>query len=268
MKKFIKIDIQQSNPEDCEMLIADLSEHDFYAFEQNKNTFSAYISEEDFDEEIVRSLLPAFTNYTYSIIEDRNWNEEWESGFQPVIINNFAGIRASFHEPIKNVAHEIIITPKMSFGTGHHATTCLMIEVMSHIDFKNKSVLDFGTGTGVLSILAEKLGASSVLAIDCDEWSINNAQENIHMNSCKKILIEKRDNIIGIPVVDIILANITCNVLEENAENLLMKGSHLVLSGFLLNDEKKIDSAFVKSHFNKTRKLQKDEWVALQYVSQ
>jgi ribosomal protein L11 methyltransferase len=268
MKKFIKVDIQQSNPEDCEMLIAQLSEHDFYAFEQNENTLSAYISEEDFDEEILRSLLPALTSYTCSVIEDRNWNEEWEREFQPVTINNFAGIRASFHEPMKGVAHEIIITPKMSFGTGHHATTCLMVELMSYIDFKNKSVLDFGTGTGVLAILAEKLGASSVLAIDCDEWSINNAHENIHMNSCKKILIEKRDNILGIPVVDIILANITCNVLDENAENLLMKGSQLVLSGFLLNDEKKIDSAFVKNLFNKKHRLQRNEWLALRYENQ
>ncbi len=150
MKKFIKTDIEQTSAEDCEILIAELSEHDFYAFEQNENIVSAYISEENFDEEVLKSLLSPSTNYTYSIIEDRNWNEEWESGLQPVCINNFAGIRASFHEPIKNVAHEIIITPKMSFGTGHHATTFLMIELMSYIDFKNKSVLDFGTGTGIL----------------------------------------------------------------------------------------------------------------------
>ena len=127
-------------------------------------------------------MLPENTIYKYSIIEDKNWNEEWESQLQPVTINNFAGIRASFHEPLKNVEHEIIITPKMSFGTGHHATTFLMVEQMEKINFKNKTVLDFGTGTGILAILAEKLGAASVLAIDYDEWSINNALENIEAN--------------------------------------------------------------------------------------
>jgi ribosomal protein L11 methyltransferase len=268
MKKFVKIDIQQATPGDCEILMAKLSEQDFYAFEQNENVLSAYIARDDFDEELLKSLLPSLTNYTCSIIPDRNWNEEWERGFQPISINNFAGIRASFHEPMKGVEHEIIITPKMSFGTGHHATTSLMIGLMSQIDFKNKSVLDFGTGTGILAILAEKLGASSVIAIDCDEWSIDNAHENIHMNSCKKILIEKTDNIIGIPCVDIILANITCNILEENAEDLLIKGSELVLSGFLLSDEEKIDTSFAKNLFKKKQRLQRIEWLALHYVNQ
>ena len=267
MKNFIKIEIEIASSERGEILMAEFSENNFYAFEQSETCLTAYIKEEDFNEINFKIFLPENTIYKQSIIEDRNWNDEWEREFQPVTINNFAGIRASFHEPMKGVAHEIIITPKMSFGTGHHATTTLMIELMSHIDFKNKSVLDFGTGTGILAILAEKLGASSVIAIDNDEWSINNAHENIHMNSCKKILIEKTDNIIGIPVVDIILANITCNILEENAENLLMKGSQLVLSGFLLNDEKKIDSAFTKNLFNKKHRLQRNEWLALHYAN-
>ena len=131
--------------------------------------------------------------------------QEWESQLQPVTINNFAGIRASFHKPLENVEHEIIITPKMSFGTGHHATTFLMIELMQKINFKNKKVLDFGTGTGILAILAEKLGAASVLAIDYDEWSINNASENIEANNCKRIITEQRNNIIGISALILLL---------------------------------------------------------------
>jgi ribosomal protein L11 methyltransferase len=129
-----------------------------------------------------------------------------------------------------------------------------MIELMQKINFKNKKVLDFGTGTGVLAILAEKLGASSVLAIDWDEWSINNACENIGINNCKHIIIEKRNNIMGISFVDTVLVNINFNVLEENAKNLstlLKTGSVLIISGFLSNDENNIVSVFVKNDFVK-----------------
>src|SRR5664279_3939273 len=170
MTNYIRTEIVTISAEQSEILIAALSESQFYAFEQEENSLLAYIKQEDFNEEKLKTLLPETVVYTYSVIEDRNWNEEWESGFQPITVHNFVGVRASFHEPLKNVEHDIIITPKMSFGTGHHATTFLMIELMEKIDFKNKRVLDFGTGTGILAILAEKLGAASVLAIDYDEW--------------------------------------------------------------------------------------------------
>jgi len=156
MKNFIKIEIETTSSQDSEILIAELSENNFYAFEQNDNCLIAYIKEEDFDKAKLNMFMPQNATYKYSIIKERNWNADWESQFQPVIINNFAGIRASFHKPLEGVMHEIIITPKMSFGTGHHATTFLMIELMQAIDFRNKKVLDFGTGTGILAILAEK----------------------------------------------------------------------------------------------------------------
>ena len=129
MKNFIKIEVESSSPEDSEILMADLSENDYYAFEQDGNCLIAYIKEEDFDKLRLNRFLPLNATYKYSIIEDRNWNEEWESKMHPIIINNFTGIRASFHKPLQNVEHEIIITPKMSFGTGHHATTFLMIDI-------------------------------------------------------------------------------------------------------------------------------------------
>jgi len=159
----------------------------------------------------------------------------------------------------------------MSFGTGHHATTFLMIELMQKINFKNKKVLDFGTGTGILAILAEKLGAASVLAIDYDEWSINNASENIEANNCKRIITEERNNIMGISCVDTILANINFNVLEENAKNLstlLKTGSVLIISGILSNDENNIVSVFVKNEFVKKQLSQKEEWIALVFEKQ
>jgi len=176
------------------------------------------------------------------------------------------GIRASFHEALEGVEHEIVITPKMSFGTGHHETTCLMVEQMGKINFKNKTVLDFGTGTGILAILAEKLGAASILAIDNDEWSINNAAENTEVNHCKHIYLEKRDNIEGLSCVNILLANINFNVLTQNAKNLsalLESNSLLVISGFLLKDEESIVGIFVKNHFVTIAREQKNEWVSL-----
>lgn len=271
MKNFIQITIQLATNAEAEIALAELSEGDFYAFEQNENILLAYITEQDFEEEELIKLIPASASYTYSVIKDRNWNEEWESNLQPVIINSFVGIRPSFHEPLKAVQHEIIITPKMSFGTGHHATTFLMIELMQKINFKGKSVLDFGTGTGVLAILAEKLGATSVMAIDYDEWSILNAIENIGCNDCKNIIVEQTDTITGISNVDIILANINLAVLEKNAENISLlsgKKSVLVASGFLAKDEEHIVSIFIKNGFIKKRKFEKDEWVALRFENQ
>jgi ribosomal protein L11 methyltransferase len=271
MKNFIKIEVESNSLEESETLMAELSENNFYAFEQIENDLIAYIREDDFNEMNLKTLLPQNTIYKYSIIEDKNWNKEWESQLQPVTINNFAGIRASFHKPIEKVEHEIIITPKMSFGTGHHATTFLMIELMQKINFKNKKVLDFGTGTGILAILAEKLGAASVLAIDYDEWSINNASENIEANNCKRIITEERNNIMGISCVDTILANINFNVLEENAKNLstlLKTGSVLIISGILSNDENNIVSVFVKNEFVKKQLSQKEEWIALVFEKQ
>jgi len=271
MKNFIKIEIETTSSQDSEILIAELSENNFYAFEQNDNCLIAYIKEEDFDKAKLNMFMPQNATYKYSIIKERNWNADWESQFQPVIINNFAGIRASFHKPLEGVMHEIIITPKMSFGTGHHATTFLMIELMQAIDFRNKRVLDFGTGTGILAILAEKLGAASVLAVDYDEWSINNATENISANNCKRIITEQKNNIQGGSGVDIILANINLSVLEENAKQmstLLSKDSVLLVSGILSKDENSIVSVFEKNGFVKKQSAQREDWIALLFGKQ
>lgn len=130
--------------------------------------------------------------YTKSVIKEENWNAVWESNFEPVRVGDFVGIRANFHPHFEpKVAFEIEITPKMSFGTGHHATTFTVIELMESMDFKGKLVYDFGTGTGILAILAEKLGASSILAVDNDDWCIENSIENVQNNGCQLIRIEK-----------------------------------------------------------------------------
>ncbi len=237
MEKFLKIEIVVRSEEEADIYLASLAEINFYAFEQNEKYLIAYIKEENFNEKQFRNILSDDVVYNLISIENKNWNEEWERGFQPVYINDFAGIRASFHKPLQNIKHEIIVTPKMSFGTGHHATTHLMIEQMEQINFKDKSVLDFGTGTGVLAILAEKLGATEVTAIDNDEWSINNAIENVEINNCRKIKVQNKSTLDDLNAQDIILANINLNVLTANAKKISSIAEHrslLLLSGFFV----------------------------------
>src|SRR5450432_2206440 len=172
-----------------EMLIALLSSEAANGFEEEKDVLKVFFLVGDCDEFSIEKIIKQNDlNYFKSIIKEENWNAMWESDFKPVTIGKFCRIRASFHEPGKNVEHDIIITPKMSFGTGHHPTTQLMIEAMEKLEIKEKSVFDFGTGTGILSILADKSGAGNITAIDNDEWSINNAFENFNLNNCHKIL--------------------------------------------------------------------------------
>ena len=266
MKKYFKIQIETASVEEGELLIATLSEIQYYAFEQEGTALNAYIREEDFSELKLTDVLPRNAIFKKEIIEEENWNQQWEQSIEPVIINNFAGIHPVFQEPIKNVKHDIIITPKMSFGTGHHATTFLMIEMMEMIDFSRKEVLDFGTGTGVLAILAEKCGASKILAIDNDEWSINNAKENIKANGCKNISIELRDVLSDVEPMDVILANINLNVLNKFALDLskiLKSGSFLLASGFLLKDVKEMQNIFEEKNVVIKHSQQRGEWMVI-----
>lgn len=265
MKKYFQIQVSVAVPEEKERLIAELCEINFYAFEEEENYLNAYVKEEDFNEEQLKEILKGRFNFTSTIIEEENWNAQWESSIQPVIVNDFAAIRPSFHAPVKDVKHDVIITPKMSFGTGHHATTFLMIELMEKIDFSNKSVLDFGTGTGVLAVLAEKSGAKEVIAIDNDEWSIRNAAENIQANHCSRIRVELKQDLSALPSFDIILANINLNVISHESSalvGLLKAGGTLLVSGFLINDEKEILNIFTKENIIKKESLRRGDWMA------
>jgi ribosomal protein L11 methyltransferase len=266
MSKYFKIDISEVSGEAQDILIAQLSDLGFYAFEQGENCLSAYIEELDFNPENLISVLPLNKNFDKTIIEEENWNSKWESSFQPVLIDDFALIRASFHAPVEVVKHDLVITPKMSFGTGHHATTYLMVQLMKTIDFETKSVLDFGTGTAVLAILAEKSGASKVVAVDYDEWSINNAIENLEANQSKNIVLEQRSELTGLSPVDIVLANINLNVLTEAAQsisNLLKSRGLLLTSGFLVKDEEAMETLFIGKQFVKKCVLNKDGWLSI-----
>lgn len=266
-RKYIKVTIEANTAAQAEELLAFLSECEYYAFEQENNTLNAYVKEEDFDEKyLMELLLERHLEYSKHIIVEQNWNQQWEEGFQPVVVHSFVTVRASFHQPLLQTKHEIIITPKMSFGTGHHATTFLMIEFMEQVNFKNKMVVDFGTGTGVLAILAEKCGASEITAIDVDEWSIENAKENISANNCQHIKLFQRDQVEGISPADVLLANINLDVLKNNSNSIsrsVKKDGLLLISGFLAADETEIESVFQSNGFEKKFQKQRGNWLAM-----
>jgi ribosomal protein L11 methyltransferase len=267
MENYIQLSID-SDPSQQEILIALLSENGFEGFEENQTQLLAFITEKKFNAINVDEILSGISlSYSKKIVEQKNWNEEWEKNFEPVVVNSFCGIRASFHQPIKNVEHEIIITPKMSFGTGHHATTYLMIEAMKNIDLKNKTVLDFGTGTGILAILSEKLGAKKIIAVDNDPWCIENSSENILANNCTKIILEERETI---PFIeggfDIILANINRNIILEQLlffKQQLTPKSVLLVSGLLVEDFEEIEKQSLNYSLCIVSKSLKNNWICL-----
>ena len=267
MSNYIQIKIVTSSAEQSEILIAEISELNFYAFEENENSLSAFINEENYNEEELRKIISAKNlSYTKSIIKETNWNAKWESEFEPIVVDDFVAVRASFHAPIEYVKNEIIITPKMSFGTGHHATTYLMLQQMQHMDFVNKSVLDFGTGTGILAIMAKKLGAIKVIAIDNDEWSINNAKENFIANNCTDIILLQKDNLQDLESFDIILANINLNVITANIKGLINishQSSQLLLSGFLSTDESTMLDTITLAGFKNESTTVRNNWISM-----
>ena len=203
-------------------------------------------------------------------IPSRNWNQEWEKSFSPIIVDDFCTVYAGFHHIQINTPYSILINPEMAFGTGHHETTYLMMQKMRSIAFENCEVLDFGTGTGILAILAEKLGASGVLAIDNDQNAIDCAKKCMVLNDSKSIkcvvsdisIVKNRSN------YNIILANINRNVLLNDASTLYQvntKGGHLLLSGIMLKDFNKIDEAYQNCGYQFVESVQKGEWLCLHY---
>lgn len=255
-------------PEDIQdLLIASLSDFNATGFEQHDEELIAWFNEDDYNEV---EILPLLSSYPYQVerVKEQNWNEIWEQDFQPVVVDDFCAIRAHFHRPITSVQHEIIITPKMSFGTGHHATTYMMIQQMESINFLNKTVFDFGTGTGILAILAEKLGAKHVTAIDVDNWSIDNAAENIERNQCLAINLHLSSKVPDGKIFDIILANINKNVILQHLEDLvkaLNTGGVIVLSGLMKEDEKDIILACKGFPLDLMRNINRGNWISLYF---
>ena len=256
-----------------DILIALLNDIGFTGFEEEDNSLKAFISRDDLDETSFGQVISTTgIKYYKSIIKEINWNEKWEAEFEPVMVLNpktsepFVYIRAAFHPADTTAKFDIVITPKMSFGTGHHATTYLMAEQMDNIDFKNKTVIDFGTGTAVLAILAEKLGAAQIIAIDNDDWSINNAGENIEANHCTKISLVKAETIVSTKKAAIILANINLNIITVNLEAIKTAaepGATILFSGIMVHDEPAILSALQAANIKVKKVFYKNGWIAL-----
>ncbi len=252
-----------------ELLIAGLADR-ADGFEEGDHLLKAFFSNTGITTaELDAITVPLNVGYKMEELEPQNWNALWESNFDPVVVDGFVAVRASFHQPFENVEQEIVINPKMSFGTGHHATTWLMMQQMRDISFAGKRVFDFGTGTGILAILACKQGAAAVLATDIDEWSIENARENFEINHCPGIRLQQSGSAGQEEIFDVILANINRNVLMETLPQLkaqLAPGGVLLLSGLLLADEAGIVNRAVECALIPDGRFLKDNWLCLRFL--
>ena len=296
-KEYIQIAFDFENQDQFEMLVAQLSDIGFEGFNEEEaatgmnngvgmssllgttaglgdgaghcKTFilKSEFESQNLDNNIELIFKQHNLKYYKSIIKEENWNAIWESNFEPVRVGDFVGIRAHFHPSFEPaVRHEITITPKMSFGTGHHGTTFTVMQMMAELDFKGKSVYDFGTGTGILAILAEKLGAATVLGVDNDDWCIENAIENSQNNECKTIKIQKVETAIQSENFDIILANVNRHIIEANMLALSMagqKGAQMVLSGLLIEDQGDMILLATQNGWIFNKQKQKEGWISL-----
>lgn len=268
MKKYLQFSFKTKDTATKEVLLALLAEDGFNGFEETLAGLIAIVDAEIYNEEATDAILNLFPELIpeVSVIEEKNWNELWESNYDAVLVADFVQVRANFHKPMPGIKHEIVITPKMSFGTGHHATTYLMMAEMQHLNFHNKKVIDFGTGTGVLAILAEKLGAAEVYALDNDKWSIENATENLKLNNCKQVILHLADALPESGCAEIILANINLNIIIQNTssiKNNLAAGGIVLFSGLLVSDKNVIAPAIEKAGFKNLNFLEKNGWMLI-----
>jgi ribosomal protein L11 methyltransferase len=265
--KYVKLCFDNVNDEQVDLISALLQDEAPLGFEQMGEQLYVYFSADGYDEtKILEQLQPFSFSFTTSEIAHENWNQQWESNFEPIIINEQIGVRAAFHAPLSTCKYEIVITPKMSFGTGHHETTRMMLEYLCEVDCASKSVFDFGCGTGVLAIFAALRGATPVLGIDNDEWSVENARENADNNGGRAIQISGMsiEEVEG--CYDLILANINLNILVDHCtslKRLLSPGGTLILSGVLQSDIPALEKAFGECGLTLRSQKQKKDWVAL-----
>jgi len=270
MEKYLKVAIHAEQAI-REMLIAELESLGFDSFQELDDELEAYVLEQFFNEKALNTLLKKYEideGFRTEMIQPINWNEEWEKNFQPVYVNQDVQIRASFHEPQPQFRYDIVINPKMSFGTGHHETTHLIIEFQIGLDHQDKAILDLGTGTGILAIMADKLGAKSITATDIDDWSIENCKENFDLNGVKnyRILQGTVDKLTLDGTYPIIFANINKNVLLAELSyysELLAKNGTLILSGFYDTDIDDIAKRASKYSLEIKHKKSMNHWAAL-----
>lgn len=257
-----------------EIFLALLSECEFESFEDTENGLNAYVRKDLDDEqevlERIKLLRDTSIKYIKTEIEQVNWNEVWESGFNPILVNDRCYIRAEFHPERPEIPYEIIIQPKMSFGTGHHETTHLMVEYILELDFEGKDVLDMGCGTSILAILTKMKGANYVEAIDIDEWATENSVENAERNQVEIHIRQGDANSLGDRMFDTIIANIQRNILMEDIPKyvkvLNFAGGELILSGLMEEDFEDISEVCVQHGLEFISRKQRNEWIALRFI--
>jgi ribosomal protein L11 methyltransferase len=271
MTQYLVIKLTDLSDQQIEMMAAMLPEFGFHGLEEIDNGVLSYAKVVDADLRGLTDFLHQLgVSYTSELLEEENWNASWEANFDPVIIPGRVHVRAHFHPSLDGFEHEITITPKMSFGTGHHATTRMMMQAILDSDLHEKSVLDFGTGTGILAILSIFRGAFHVHAIDNDQWSVTNALENTAINGVEsKIDVTLAADLHAVPPCDVILANINKHVLLENVAamaKVLKEQGTLIISGLLSTDYEDIAIAF-EPFFGESRQLFNEQgWMAMVFV--
>lgn len=258
-----------------EILIAELGFAGFESFVETDKGVTAYIQKDEWNDAILEDIQvlksEEFTiEFTFEDVEQTNWNAEWEKNFNPIIVDGKCAVRAPFHDAF-DTEYEIVIEPKMSFGTGHHETTHMMIQHIMNNDFEAKSVLDMGCGTGVLAILAEMRGAKSVDAIDIDNWCYINSLENVKRNECKHVSVYEGDaSLLEGKQYDVVIANINRNILLNDLETYVKtmnSNGVLLLSGFYNQDIPMIEAACNALMLKLDEKIERNNWVSLKFVN-
>lgn len=272
MMNFVELKVSVQ-PEFSDIMVAELAELGYDSFVDTEEGVAAYVSEELFDEEGVKEVVKRYEDvtalaYVFTTIKKKNWNEEWEKGYSPIVVEDKVLVRATFHPADSRYPYQIIITPKMSFGTGHHETTALMLANQLLVNHQYKRVLDVGCGTGILAIMAFLLGANDVMAFDIDEWAVENTRENVLLNGCENMAVEqgKIEDIQLDEQYDVVLANINRNVLLQDVPAyaaLLPYEGTLIVSGFYEQDVKDIENIAQQSGLTKVSQKEKNNWVSI-----
>ena len=257
----------------AEILMAELAEVGFDSFEDTPTGIKAYIPKDSWNEHILQDIYllsnPEFTiSYQITEIEQVNWNEEWEKNFSPIVVEDLCTVRANFH-PVPNTRYDIVITPKMSFGTGHHETTYMMLQQLLPLSLEDTKVLDMGCGTGILAIMAALRGARDITAIDIDPWCVENATENVQQNNCFFITIKEGDvSLIVGEQYNLILANINRNILLSDipayTEALFPEGL-LLVSGFYVEDLPAIKEKCQEEGLTYLNHIERNRWVSAKF---